>query len=162
MASVKWLTTIEALDSPYQGFQQVRTYRYRDHKNDPGRPVTAMRVKSLMTPPGIPDWTTRLRHLRAGPVTVIGRAWSGDGAAIEKVEFYDGQLWKVAELTLPQGQYDWTQWTIEWDARPGEYVLSCRATDSNGDSQPLEPRWDASGFGNNAVQKVLVYVDDDV
>lgn len=160
MASVKWLTTIEALDCPYQGYQQVRTYRYREHKNDPGRPVTSMRVKSLMTPPGIPDWTTRLRHLRAGPVTVIGRAWSGDGARIEKVEFHDGLRWKKAALTPPQGQYDWTGWAIEWDAMPGEHVLSCRATDSNGDAQPLEPRWDASGFGNNAVQQVQVYVDD--
>lgn len=160
MASVKWLKTIEALHSPYQGYQQVRTYRYRDNKNDPGRPVTTMRVKSLMTPPGIPDWTTRFRHLKAGPVIVTGRAWSGDGTPIAKVEFNDGQHWTTAELTPPQGRYDWTRWAIVWDAKPGEHVLSCRATDCNDNTQPLEPRWDASGFGNNAVQRVQVYVDD--
>ncbi len=159
MASVKWLTTIEALTSPYQGFQQVRTYRYRDHKDDPGFPVTSMRVKSLMTPPGIPDWATRLRHLREGPVSITGRAWSGDGASIVNVEFNDGSGWKNTSLTPPQGQYVWTQWAVEWNAEPGEHRLSCRATDSNGDTQPLEPRWDASGFGNNAVQQVPVFVD---
>jgi len=160
MASVKWLKTIEALDSPYQGFQQVSTYRYRDNKNDSGTPVTSMRVKSLMTPPGIPDWITRQRHLQAGPVTVSGRAWSGDGADIVKVEFNDSLGWQVARLAPSKGQYDWAKWSIEWNPAPGEYVLNCRATDSNGDTQPLEPRWDASGFGNNAVQQVDVFVDD--
>lgn len=159
MASVKWLMSIEALDSHYQGYQQVRTYRYRDHPNDPGRPVSSMRVKSLMCPPGIPDWTTRFRYLAAGHVTITGRAWSGDGTPIETVEFYNGLHWQNAELTPPQGQYDWTRWAVEWHARPGEHVLSCRATDCNGNTQPMEPRWDASGFGNNAVQQVPVYVE---
>ncbi|MFK7858322.1 MAG: sulfite oxidase [Granulosicoccus sp.] len=160
MASVKWLSTIEALSTPYQGFQQVNTYRYREHKNDPGQPVTSIRVKSLMAPPGLPDWTTRLRYLRAGPVTVVGRAWSGDGTPIAKVEFSDGNHWQHAELTPPRGRYGWTRWTFDWEAVPGEHVLSCRATDSMGDTQPLEPRWDASGFGNNAVQQVRIYVDE--
>lgn len=159
MASVKWLSTIEALNQAYQGYQQVGTYRYRDHQDDPGTPVTALRVKSLMVPPGIPDWVTRNRYLKVGPVTITGRAWSGDGASIEKVEFSDGTRWWPATLAAPSGQFDWTQWTVDWEATPGEHVLSCRATDSNGDTQPLDPRWDASGFGNNVVQQVHVYVD---
>lgn len=159
MASVKWLTTIDALNTPYQGFQQVRTYRYRDHKDDAGYPVTSIRVKSLISPPGIPDWVTRLRHVSAGPVNMIGRAWSGSGASIANVEFYNGKDWQPTTLTPPKGQFGWTQWTTEWNATPGEHVLSCRATDAHGETQPLEPRWDASGFGNNAVQKMPVYVD---
>lgn len=160
MASVKWLNRIEALDKPYQGYQQINTYRYREHKNDSGRPVTALRVKSLMTPPGIPDWVTRLRHLRPGTVEIIGRAWSGMGKAIEKVEFHDGVGWQEAALSSPTGQYAWTKWSIGWDATPGSHVLRCRATDSAGEVQPLDPVWDASGFGNNAVQSVDVYVGD--
>jgi len=160
MASVKWLSTVDALSSPYQGYQQVRTYRYRANKDDPGQPVTSIRVKSLMVPPGIPDWTTRLRYLKAGIVTVTGRAWSGSGTPIDTVEFYDGSHWQAATLSPPTGRYGWTRWTYDWNAQPGEHALSCRATDSNGDTQPLEPRWDASGFGNNAVQRVSVFVDD--
>lgn len=160
MASVKWLSKIEALESPYQGFQQINTYRYREHNNDAGRPVTAMRVKSLMTPPGIPDWTSRLRHVRPALVEVTGRAWSGDGTPIEKVEFYDGHQWCAAKVSAPSSQYAWTRWTIDWDAKPGIHILRCRATDHKGDTQPLEPLWDVSGFGNNAVQSVEVFVSE--
>lgn len=158
MASVKWLARIDALSTPYQGFQQVRTYRYREKPDDAGTPVTTMRVKSLMVPPGIPDWATRLRHLQPGPVEIIGRAWSGNGIPIATVEFNDGTGWQTANLTHSDNSYAWSKWSIEWHATPGEHVLSCRATDANGDTQPLKPRWDASGFGNNVVQTVSVYV----
>lgn len=67
MASVKWLTDIEALTQPYDGIQQVQTYRFRTDENDPGRPVTDIRVKSLMMPPGVPDWISRKRYVKAGP-----------------------------------------------------------------------------------------------
>ena len=158
MASVKWLTRIDALATPYQGFQQIKTYQYREKPDDAGTPVTTIRVKSLMVPPGIPDWTTRLRHLQPGPVEIVGRAWSGNGVPIAKVEFNDGTGWQTANLTHSGNRYAWSKWSIEWNATPGEHTLSCRATDANGDTQPLEARWDASGFGNNAVQSVSVYV----
>lgn len=160
MASVKWLSRIEAINTAYQGFQQVRTYRYREHANDAGTPVTTIRVKSLMRPPGVPDWTSRLRHLRPGPISIEGRAWSGNGVSIAKVEFDDGTGWRETTLEEPQDRYAWTRWTCHWQAQPGEYTLRCRATDSNGEQQPMEARWDASGFGNNAVQKTFVYVCD--
>ena len=70
MASVKWLGTIEALREPFEGYQQVKTYRYRETEEDPGRPVTEIRVKSLMIPPGVPDWISRDRFAHPGPVTV--------------------------------------------------------------------------------------------
>ena len=159
MASVKWLTHIEALDTPYQGFQQVNTYRYRESKDDPGKPVTAMRVKSLMQPPGVPDWITRFRHLRAGPVEIVGRAWSGNGIGIAKVDFYDGTNWQEATLATSNDRYAWTKWSITWHATPGEHTLRCRATDAKGVTQPLEPPWDASGFGNNACHSITVYVE---
>lgn len=158
MASVKWLTTVEAWPRRYDGFQQVQTYRYREHADDPGRPVTAIRVKSLMVPPGVPDWGSRLRYLKPGPVVVQGKAWSGGGAPITRVEFGVNGNWQEAELLPSRGRYAWTGWQAEWQAVPGEHELACRATDANGDIQPLEPRWDASGFGNNMVHRVGVYV----
>ena len=157
MASVKWLSRIEALDRPYEGFQQVRTYRYRDAADEAGRPVTAIRVRSLMVPPGVPDWLTRTRRLRPGPVAIQGRAWAGR-VPIARVELGVGEDWREAELTPPPGPHAWTGWRAEWDAEPGEHVLRCRATDANGETQPLDPRWDLGGFGNNAVQRVPVYV----
>lgn len=160
MASVKWLTSIEAIDTPYQGFQQVQTYRFRDKADDPGRPVTSIRVKSLMVPPGIPDWITRLRHLAAGPTDIVGRAWAGR-IPIARVEFGVGDTWTEADVSPGASPYAWSKWSATWDATPGEYVLRCRATDAEGNVQPIEPPWDVAGFGNNAVQTVGVHVSGD-
>ena len=158
MASVKWLARIEALDKPYQGFQQVATYMYRAAIDGPATPVTHMRVKSLMVPPGIPDFYTRVRMADAGPTTLFGRAWSGGGTAITRVEVGVDGAWQPAELQPPQGKFAWTGWSFTWNATPGMHELACRATDAAGETQPLKPRWDVGGFGNNVVQRLQVKV----
>lgn len=158
MASVKWLVGIEAWDRPFDGFQQVETYRFKQHADDPGAPITEMRVKSLMVPPGVPDWITRQRCVDAGAVVVQGRAWSGGGRRIVKVELGDGTDWKDAALRAPSGRYSWTGWQAEWRATPGHHVLRCRATDEDGRVQPVDPVWDYSGFANNACHAVRVFV----
>lgn len=158
MASVKWLNRIEVLDRPFDGYQQVGTYVYRQYSGDPGTPVTHIRVKSLMVPPGIPDWFTRRRLVDRGPVELFGRAWSGGGVPVAKVEVgVDGE-WQEATLEPITGRYAWRGWRFTWDAQPGEHELACRATDEAGNVQPLDPPWDRGGFGNNAVQRVLVTV----
>lgn len=158
MASVKWLNRIEVLAAPYDGFQQVGTYMYRAVPGGPATPVTHMRVKSLMVPPGIPDWYTRWRMVEAGQVVIHGRAWSGGGVPIARVEVAVGGKWSEAALEPEHSKFAWRGWRFTWDAKPGEHELSCRATDANGDTQLLEPRWDTGGFGNNVVQRVRVVV----
>ena len=119
MASVKWLGRIEALSTAFDGFQQVRTYRFRESDEDPGRPVTTMRVKSLMAPPGVPDWSSRKRWLRPGPVTLVGRAWSGGGVAITRVEVeLDGE-WREARLQRPVDAYCLEQMELRVECHPG-------------------------------------------
>jgi hypothetical protein len=117
-----------------------------------------MRVKSLLVPPGIPDWYTRRRMVDAGAVTLTGRAWSGGGVPIAKVEVGVDGVWQAAELDPPLGRFAWRGWRSVWNATPGQHELACRATDASGESQPLETRWDAGGFGNNAVHRVSVTV----
>lgn len=158
MASVKWLTKIEALEHRYQGFQQVETYRFRAHADDPGTPVNRIHVKSLMKPPGVPDWFTRARMLDAGRVTLQGRAWSGAGVPIAKVEVLLDGTWQEAELTGRADTYAWTGWRIDWNATPGAHDLACRATDAEGNVQPLDAGWNTGGFANNVVQRVRVQV----
>ena len=158
MASVKWLTQIEALTKPFEGYQQVGTYRFRSAADEPGVPIQDMRVKSLMKPPGVPDWTTRQRLVEAGRHKLIGRAWSGLGRRIDRVEVRIGDVWKDAEVTASAEKYAWSKWQFEWDAEPGVYVLQSRATDEAGNVQPLDPPWDVAGFANNAVQSVYVTV----
>jgi hypothetical protein len=117
-----------------------------------------MRVKSLMIPPGIPDWYSRQRLLDAGPVEIFGRAWSGGGVPVAGVEIAIDGHWHEAALAEPAAKFAWQSWRHLWQAKPGETELACRATDANGEVQPLEPCWDAGGFGNNAVQRVRVWV----
>jgi DMSO/TMAO reductase YedYZ molybdopterin-dependent catalytic subunit len=158
MASVKWLNRIDVIDHAYDGFQQTGTYIYRQDQDEAGTPVTTIRVKSLMSPPGIPDWYSRGRVANAGRQELSGRAWSGAGVAIAKVEVSVDGVWHVAALDPPAGRYAWRGWRFTWDAQPGERVLMCRATDANGDIQPLEQRFDRAGFGNNAVHRMAVTV----
>jgi DMSO/TMAO reductase YedYZ molybdopterin-dependent catalytic subunit len=158
MASVKWLTRIEALAQPFTGYQQVRNYIYRQKPGDAGTPVSILRVKSLMVPPGIPDFYTRQRTVEAGPVGLIGRAWSGGGRPVARVQVGIDGAWSEAALDPPEHKYAWQEWRYRWNAKPGEYELTCRATNADGETQPLDPPWDHAGFGNNAVQRVAVTV----
>ncbi len=158
MASVKWLNRIEVIDHAFQGYQQVRTYVFKTTADDPGVPVTTLRVKSLLVPPGMPDWYTRRRLVERGPVTLTGRAWSGAGVPIVKVEVGVNGAFVDATLASPSAKYAWRGWHFDWNAIPGEHELSCRATDGNGEVQPLSAQPDRGGFGNNALHRVKVTV----
>jgi DMSO/TMAO reductase YedYZ molybdopterin-dependent catalytic subunit len=157
MASVKWLRAVEALDRPFDGLQQARSYHFRREPGEQGEPCTLMRVNSLMVPPGIPDFYTRRRIVEAGGVEVVGRAWSGT-AAVQKVEFAVDGHWQMADVAAQRHAHGWQSWKFVWQASVGEHELACRATDAAGRTQPLEAPWDISGFGNNGVQRIHVTV----
>jgi DMSO/TMAO reductase YedYZ molybdopterin-dependent catalytic subunit len=160
MTSVKWLERITVLDTPFEGYQQARSYRLRQTPDEQGEPVSRMLPRSLMIPPGIPDFATRERRLEPGPCTVRGRAWSGLGS-VERVEVSadGGTSWSDARLGLPASEWAWSAWEWEWEPRrPGVHELCCRATDSAGNRQPLEARWNLGGYANNEVQRVSVLV----
>jgi DMSO/TMAO reductase YedYZ molybdopterin-dependent catalytic subunit len=160
MTNVKWLAEIALLTEPYAGYQVATAYRFRQSEDEEGRPVTRMRPRSLMVPPGVPDFYSRARIVEAGAIRLEGRAWSG-GAPIARVEVSvdGGASWADAELTRElEGPWAWCGWTFGWDASPGEHVLCCRATDETDDAQPLEPEWNLGGYENNAVQRIPVLV----
>jgi DMSO/TMAO reductase YedYZ molybdopterin-dependent catalytic subunit len=162
MASVKWLRSITAIAEPFEGVQQTVLYRYRRSEDEPGTPVTRKRPRALMAPPGIPEFLSRVRHVRAGPTPVTGRAWSGDGP-VRRVEFSadGGRTWADARLEDQLGPHGWTGWSYQWEAaEPGDYELCVRATGASGETQPLaaEDLWNRGGYGINAVQRVAVRV----
>ncbi|SLK15867.1 sulfite oxidase [Arthrobacter sp. P2b] len=158
MASVKWLQSIEVVAAPFAGYQQRVAYRFQDSADDAGTPVSRIRVRSLMVPPGVPDFFTRKRILTPGPVLLQGRAWSGEGAVTGVEVGIDG-TWLPAQLDKPAGGFAWCKWTLPWVADPGVHELSCRATDATGATQPLEQNWNYQGLGNNMVQRVSVTVE---
>jgi DMSO/TMAO reductase YedYZ molybdopterin-dependent catalytic subunit len=145
MASVKWLYAIEAIDRKFDGLQQASGYHWRRATGEKGASCTRMRVNSLMVPPGIPDFFTRKRTAAAGTVEIAGRAWSGAGQ-IDRVELAVNGVWRDAVVEGRQFEHAWQAWRAAWEERPGEHELACRATDSTGERQPLEPPWDASGI----------------
>ena len=157
MTSVKWLGRIEAVDEPFGGYQQASAYHFRSTADDPGVPVSRIRVRALLAPPGIPDFFTRRRLVEPGLVTVTGRAWGGR-APIRRVEVGVDGAWFDAELGPALGEWAWRGWSHAWDATPGDHVLTCRATDADGETQPLDPVWNYQGMGNNAAQTVPVTV----
>src|SRR4051812_14971580 len=75
MTNVKWLTRITVLEEPFTGFQNAVGYRMYDPDGVPGEPLSRMHPRSLMVPPGVPEFMTRERHLEPGAVTLTGRAW---------------------------------------------------------------------------------------
>jgi DMSO/TMAO reductase YedYZ molybdopterin-dependent catalytic subunit len=160
MTSVKWLARIEAIRGPFEGYQMMGSYRYSQNADDVGEPVTLQRVRSLMVPPGIPDFATRVRLLEADEVTLRGRAWAGrlEVARVE-VSTDGGDSWSEASLEEPVGRFAWRGWRYAWHARSGRYRLCVRAQDSEGNMQPFEQPWTYQGMGNNMVQRVEVIVE---
>jgi DMSO/TMAO reductase YedYZ molybdopterin-dependent catalytic subunit len=158
MTNVKWLARITLLEEPFQGYQQAVGYRLYDADGVPGEQVTRMLPRSLMVPPGVPDFLTRERRLEPGPVTLTGRAWSGRPVEAVEVSTDAGATFAPALLDEPVGDSAWRGWRFEWDAPVGEHVLCSRATDTAGNRQPLEPPWNLKGYANNAVERIRVLV----
>ncbi len=160
MTSVKWLDRIEAIGEHFSGFQMQATYRYTQTAGDLGEPVDLIRVRALMVPPGIPDFMTRTRLLNSGPVTLTGRAWAGR-LGISRVETSadGGATWWDAQLAVQPPKFAWRGWTSQWNAAAGRHTLMVRATDTEGNRQPVEPEWNIQGMGNNMVQTVDVIVE---
>ncbi|MEU8528598.1 MULTISPECIES: sulfite oxidase [Streptomyces] len=158
MAHVKWLREVTVTDTPFTGFQQAVAYRLRQSADEPGEPVTRIAPRALMIPPGFPDFMSRERVVRPGFVALEGRAWSGY-APVERVEVTadGGETWTDADVGRQAPHpWAWASWRALWTAEPGRYVLSVRATDAEGRTQPLEQPWNRGGFANNLVQHVPV------
>ncbi|MFE1834634.1 sulfite oxidase [Streptomyces sviceus] len=163
MAHVKWLREITVTDTPFTGFQQAVAYRLRQEPGDEGEPVTRIAPRALLVPPGFPDFMSRARVVRPGTVTLEGRAWSGRAPVTRaEVSTDGGHSWHEADLEPDTGhRWAWRRWRCNWDAEPGEFVLSARATDAEGHTQPLEQPWNRGGFANNLVQRVDVVCLDE-
>ncbi|MFQ5966420.1 MAG: sulfite oxidase [Acidimicrobiia bacterium] len=153
MQSVKWLTSITALESRFEG-HFPRKYRYfGDPTAEEGEPVGPIRVRSVITEPASGA------ELPLGPVTVRGLAWSGQGS-IASVEVGTGpQSRHAARMGEPEGPYAALSW--EWTFDPpsrGVFRLSAKASDAAGHVQPEDPIWNRHGYGNNFVHEIEITI----
>jgi DMSO/TMAO reductase YedYZ molybdopterin-dependent catalytic subunit len=158
MAHVKWLSRIDVVANPFDGFQ-MRAYCVRHRAEEHGVPLTRIEPRALLVPPGFPDFMSRTRVVRPGRTTVEGRAWSG-WAPVRAVEVSvdDGRTWASVRLEPAPDRWGWARWAWTWEATVGNYVLSARASDESGRIQPVNQPWNRGGFANNLVQRVPVAV----
>jgi sulfane dehydrogenase subunit SoxC len=146
IANIKWVGRIEVSETPL--FSAWNTTQYRLFGDAyPDQPVlTTQTVKTAFELP-FPATLHRGWHV------ITGRSWSAHGF-IRRVEvsFDGGKFWRPAyvhpHLTEPQA---WAQWSINWPAAPGEYVLNARAIDSRGNTQPVEVPFNLQGYLFSAV-----------
>ncbi|MFN3432336.1 MAG: molybdopterin-dependent oxidoreductase [Candidatus Sericytochromatia bacterium] len=162
---VKWLSELTVADSEPDTFWYQTAYRYpkrplkHGEKVDPATdmaPMEEMVVKSLIAKPGAGE------RVGLGPVEVLGVAWTGGDARINRVDVSvdGGRTWTPAELLGEDLPYAWRQWRLGWrPSGPGDHTLLARATDTRGATQPLgEAPWNPSGYHWNAADAVTVTV----
>jgi hypothetical protein len=128
-ASVKWLTEIEVIDSPFTGYFQTKRYIYETRRNGTmaREPVRLQQVRSVITQPSAGQQVT------AGDLAVRGVAWSG-AAPIDTVEVCIGSgPWQNARLIGQQHRHSWRWWELLTHIdSPGQTTLRARATDLAG------------------------------
>jgi DMSO/TMAO reductase YedYZ molybdopterin-dependent catalytic subunit len=153
MASVKWLRSLRVIPGSFEGAFQTDQYVYR-WPDGSHEQVTGMRVRSLITDP-IPGSV-----VGQGRRTIRGKAWSGGGTVSGVEVAIDGEeAWQPASLKTPAGPYAWQEWTFDWVAPSvGRHLICARARDSSGAAQPDVAPPNALGYGNNAIQPVVVDV----
>jgi DMSO/TMAO reductase YedYZ molybdopterin-dependent catalytic subunit len=162
MTNVKWLSRITAVTEPYEGYQNSTAYRLRESSDEPGAPLSRIAPRSLLVPPGVPDFFSRHRLVANEPCLLEGRAWSG-WAPIEIVEVSvdGGSSWQPAELgPTPSDPHAWRHFSAAWTPEPGDHELRSRCVDAAGNRQPDEPDWNLGGYANNASQRVPVTVPE--
>lgn len=136
VASVKWLSRIEAPRVPFRGYFQTNKYTIQRRQGGETKtvPIQGMAVKSEVVRP-VGGATLGLGRQR-----IFGVAWAGE-EAVARVELSvdDGATWSNAELLGPFAPYSWTLWEFLWQVRQsGTYRLLSRAVSTSGRTQPAE------------------------
>jgi DMSO/TMAO reductase YedYZ molybdopterin-dependent catalytic subunit len=136
MASVKWLTHIQAVREPFRGYWQTSDYGYWDYLD--GMPVRRalgeMKLKSEIARPRVYETLAPTRVY-----TISGAAWAGETeVAGVSVSTDGGQTWAEADFLDPAQRYAWRRWKFDWltPKKPGRYTLLARARGADGSAQP--------------------------
>ena len=156
MDSVKWLERIVVSPTPLvDNENEYAEMRPATPVGIVRKPLPPLQVKSIITSP------TEGSVVRRGTVEVRGLAWCGEGR-ISRVEVSGnpGATWRDTGLSSAEQRYEWVLWrgSVELNL-PGSAELVCRATDSQGHTQP--ERRDAErldGYAQNRYHRVEVVV----
>jgi len=123
MKNVKWLESIEVVDSDYKGYWMKRGWS----------DVAIVRTQSRI------DVAGEGRRATAGAGTwIAGVAWAGDrGISRVEVSTDGGDSWAEARLREPiEDELSWRQWAYRWTPEAtGKATVVCRAVDGDGEVQ---------------------------
>ena len=136
----------------FDGYYQTSRYMYEWKRSGAvhREPVGRQRVRSLITQPAEDD------TVGAGRIEIRGLAWSGT-APIARVEVIINQgEWQAARMLGQPNRYCWQEWELITQVRQGKISIRARATDQAGLCQPEHGEWNRLGYGNNAIQTVVV------
>ncbi len=142
MKNVKWLTSIEVVNSEYLGFWQSQGW---DN-------MATVRTATRIT---VPESGATLK---AGSVLIGGTAAAGDrGIRQVQVSLDGGQTWQAAQLVATPSQYSWVVWQYVWQATPGRYTVVARSIDGFGDLQASDsrPPYPSGATGYHKVEVVV-------
>jgi DMSO/TMAO reductase YedYZ molybdopterin-dependent catalytic subunit len=137
MASVKWLTHIQAVREPFRGYWQTSDYGYWDYLdgNPVRRALGKMKLKSEIIRPRV--YETLVPNQR---YTVFGVAWGETDVTGLSVSTDGGESWAEAEFLDPVQRYAWRRWKFDWltPKKLGRYTLLARAKGADGSVQPAK------------------------
>ena len=138
MASIKWLQRVIVSDEQFTGYYQTLDYAYWKRQGDIAEltPLAEMHVKAEIAKPVQGETIPPNSSIR-----VHGAAWTSDGE-IAKVELSTdgGSTWNEANLLGESKPNAWRLWEFNWKTPrvPGKQTLVARATDSLGQTQPVQ------------------------
>ncbi|MFK7937151.1 MAG: sulfite oxidase [Saprospiraceae bacterium] len=163
--SGKWLSKIVIRNKVHDGPKMTgQSYRVPCKPVAPGAKVEdkdmciieSMPVKSLITYP-----KTGATIKLGKQLPIRGQAWTSATSVTEMKYSIDfGVTWKSCELTTPANRYAWQRFKADIDfPTDGYYEIWAKATDANGNSQPmLLPGWNPRGYLNNACHRIAIKV----
>jgi len=161
-ACVKWLAHLNVQEFEAEGYYMKTAYRMPKKPIQPGSPVKPsettpveeLPVKSIIVLPQ--DGAA----VAPGDVWIQGVAFTGEGEVVRvEVSMDNGKTWQEANLIGEQSPYAWRLWQYAWRAaRPGQYTVLSRATDSRGQTQPMTTPWNPGGFLWNSVDRIRITV----
>jgi DMSO/TMAO reductase YedYZ molybdopterin-dependent catalytic subunit len=160
MASVKWLTRIQAVREPFHGYWQTSDYAYWALMEDKPvrRALGEMQLKSEIARPRVYE---TLAPNQIYPV--VGAAWAGETDVSEiEVSTDGGRTWAEAEFLDGARRHAWRRWRFDWltPKEPGQYTLMARAKDSSGALQPEEHDQNYGVYVINHSLPIEVFIDD--
>ena len=138
MASVKWLQRLVLTAEPFNGYYQSIDYTFwLERRGMPTLvPLAEMQVKAQIARPHMGEVVAAGQRYR-----VHGAAWGGDSEVVKvEVSADSGATWNRATLLGEPVKSAWRFWEFSWEvpSKPGAYTLMARATDSAGQTQPLQ------------------------